>query len=257
MLQAERHQRILELLKQSGSLRVTQLSQMCCVTEETIRRDLVKLEENGQLIRSHGGAILANEQQQELSYLERESIYVHEKKMIAREAIKYIENKDTISLDASTTAWYVAKILPDIPITVLTNSVRVVLMLSKKENINVISTGGLLRKRSLSYVGRLTEEALAKYHVHKAFISCKAVHPSRGFSESNEPEAEVKKQMIKSSDQTIMLVDYSKFDKQAFAQVAPLDKVHITITNERVSPMYSEKFKEKKVQLIKVGLLPS
>lgn len=94
-----------------------------------------------------------------------------EKRRIAEEAVKQIQPHDRILLDASTTAWYMASILPDIPLTILTNSIRVATELAGKEKIEVISTGGQLLQRSLSFVGPLAERSLESYYVDKLFFS--------------------------------------------------------------------------------------
>src|SRR5690625_5851794 len=124
-------------------------------------------------MRSHGGAIsIRPSRSLEISYLEREITNVKEKRQIASEAIKFVNEGDKIILDASTTAWYMAKELPDIEMTVLTNSIKVATELSTKRNIAVISTGGMLRNESLSFVWPLAETSLESYHVNKSFISC-------------------------------------------------------------------------------------
>lgn len=184
MLVAERWQRIVQLVNERGSIRVTELSELCQVTEETIRRDLDRLESEGKLMRSHGGAVSVKEAQSEVPFLERETAHADFKNSIAKEAISHIREGDRIILDASTTAWYMAKLIPDMQLTILTNSMKVALEVSGKEKIQVISTGGLLSPKSLSYVGPLAERSLDMYHVHKLFLSCKGVHIQRGISES-------------------------------------------------------------------------
>src|SRR5690606_12884543 len=138
MLVAERYDYIVQLVNSRGSIRVTELSELCQVTEETIRRDLDRLEEAGQLRRSQGGAVsVKGELQPETPYFEREITFADEKKRIAQEAIKLIEPKERIILDASSSAWYMAASMPDIPLTVLTNSIKVALELANKEKIEV------------------------------------------------------------------------------------------------------------------------
>ncbi|MDF2651846.1 MAG: DeoR family transcriptional regulator, partial [Paenibacillus sp.] len=169
MLVAERWQRIVQLVNERGSIRVTELSELCQVTEETIRRDLDRLESEGKLMRSHGGAVSVKEAQSEVPFMERETAHADFKNSIAKEAVSHIREHDRIILDASTTAWYMAKIIPDMPLTIITNSMKVALEVSGKEKIQVISTGGLLSPKSLSYVGPLAERSLDMYHVHKLF----------------------------------------------------------------------------------------
>lgn len=231
MLVAERYDYIVQLVNERGSIRVTELSELCQVTEETIRRDLDRLEQAGRLRRSHGGAVSVKEQQPETPYSEREIAFAEEKRRIAREAVKLIRPKERILLDASTTAWYMAASLPDIPLTVLTNSIKVAMELAGKEKIEVISTGGILASRSLSYVGPLAERSLDAYHVDKTFLSCKGVHLERGVSESNELQARIKQRMAGMADETILLADSSKFGIQAFTHVADLKEVDAIITD--------------------------
>ncbi|XEC97698.1 DeoR/GlpR family DNA-binding transcription regulator [Paenibacillus tarimensis] len=234
MLVAERYEKIVQLVNERGSVRVSELSELCEVTEETIRRDLDRLEQAGRLRRSHGGAVSVKDQP-EIPYFEREIIHAEEKKRIAAEAVRRIGPKDRILLDASTTAWYMAAILPDVPLTVLTNSIKVAMELSSKEKIEVISTGGQLAQRSLSYVGPLAERSLDAYYVDKLFLSCKGVHLERGISESNELQARLKQKMIGMADRVVLLADASKFGVQAFTHVADMKEIHEVITDRSLS----------------------
>jgi len=235
VLAAERYEKIVSVVNQRGAIRVSELSELFQVTEETIRRDLDRLEQAGRLSRSHGGAVsIKDDQQPEIPYFEREITYAEEKKRIAQAAIKRIGPKDRILLDASSTAWYMAAEVPDLPLTVLTNSIKVATELSSKEKIDVISTGGLLAQRSLSFVGPLAERSLDAYHVDKVFLSCKGVHLERGISESNELQARIKERMIGMADEVILLVDASKFGVRAFTHVADLSEVDVIITDHRI-----------------------
>ncbi|CAH1211906.1 DeoR/GlpR family DNA-binding transcription regulator [Paenibacillus sp. JJ-223] len=244
MLAAERYDRIVELVNLNGSMRVSELSERCRVTEETIRRDLDRLEQAGRLRRSHGGAVSVKEDQPEIPYRVRETTQAEEKKRIAHAAVSMIEPGDRILLDASTTAGYMAASMPDIPLTVLTNSIQVATELSSKDKIEVISTGGQLAQRSLSFVGPLAERSLETYHVDKLFLSCKGVHPESGsISESNELQARLKQRMVGISDQVILLADASKFGVRAFARVTGLQAVHNIITDQVPDPEMLERLK--------------
>jgi len=253
MLAEERHEKIVELVNERGSIRVSELSELLGVTEETIRRDLDRLEKDGKLRRSHGGAVSIREQSQpEIPFGEREITNAEEKKRIAAEAIRLIRPHDRILLDASTTAWYMARILPDVPLTVLTNSVKVAVELAGKERVRVISTGGQLANRSLSYVGPMAERALDEYHVDKAFLSCKGVHPDYGLSESNELQARVKQKMADIADEIILLADTSKFGVQAFARFAAPDRVSLIITDSRLPEEARAPYASRGIRIIAV-----
>jgi DeoR/GlpR family transcriptional regulator of sugar metabolism len=247
VLVAERQRKIVELVNEKLSIRVTELSKIFSVTEETIRRDLEKLEKDNLLMRSHGGAVSLEKDQSETSYLEREITNATEKKAIAIEAISLIEPGDQIVLDASTTAWYMAKELPDMPLTVLTNSIKVAIELSRKEQIRVISTGGTLMSQSLSYVGPLAERSLSMYHVNKAFLSCKGVHLERGLSDFNELQALLKKQMMEIADESVLMVDSSKFGTRSFSQIAPLSSIGTVITDSHLDSQMKRQIEEKTI----------
>lgn len=252
MLAAERGEKIVQIVNGQGSVRVSELSEMFGVTEETIRRDLDRLEREGRLKRSHGGAISLREPQLEVPYSEREVTNVAEKQRIARRAVELVEEHDFIILDASSTAWYMADALPDMPLTVLTNSIKVALELAAKEKIRLISTGGILSPRSLSYVGPLAEQSLDRYHVAKAFISCKGLHVDRGLSESNELQARIKQKMMSIADTVYVLADHTKFGVQSFAFVEGYERVSGIITDSGVDRTHTEAFTKKKVEVIVV-----
>ncbi|MEK4661363.1 DeoR/GlpR family DNA-binding transcription regulator [Priestia sp. FSL H7-0729] len=255
MLVAERYEKIVEWVDTQGSMRVTELSERCGVTEETIRRDLDKLEQAGRLRRSHGGAVSVKykeELQSEIPYPERAVAHAEEKRRIATEAVKMVESGDRIALDASTTAWYMAAGLPNIPLTVLTNSIKVAAELSNKEQIRVIATGGQLASKSLSFVGPLAERSLDAYHVDKVFLSCKGVHLTKGISESNELQALVKQKMIHIADEVILLADSSKFNIQAFTRVAEMSSVGKVITDQGVDEEHVSALIEQNITCIRV-----
>ncbi|API92948.1 MULTISPECIES: DeoR/GlpR family DNA-binding transcription regulator [Virgibacillus] len=251
MLIAERQQNIVRVVNERKSVRVSELSEIFSVTEETIRRDLEKLEKEKKLLRSHGGAISMNPSDSlEIPYKEREIINVAEKQNIALEAVKLVKEGDNIILDASTTAWYMAKSLPDIPITVLTNSIKVAMELGDKKQITVISTGGALLGKSLSFVGPLAEASLSNYYVNKAFISCKGLQIERGISESDEQQAKIKKKMIESTSQVYIMVDYSKIGKQAFSLITGIEDVDYIITDTKADKVSVQNLKEKQLNVI-------
>lgn len=254
MLIAERHQKIIEIVNERKSIRVTELSDIFSKTEETIRRDLEKLESQEKLIRSHGGAISINDSKsQEIPFLEREVTNVDEKREIAFEAVRQVNEGDRIILDASTTAWFMAKSLPDISITVLTNSIKVVMELSSKKQITVISTGGILRTESLSFIGPLAETSLETYHVNKAFISCKGFHLERGMSETSEQQARIKQTMINRADQVYIMIDHSKFEVQDFTQMSELSAIDYIITDSKTDDNTIEALADKSLKVIRTS----
>lgn len=230
LLVAERQDQIHELVNSRGSIRVTELSEHFNVTEETIRRDLDALEERGLLRRSHGGAVKVT-QREESPYTEREIVHGAQKLEIAREALKWVVPGDQIALDASSTTTLFAAALPNIPIKVVTNSIKVAVELHRKDRISVMVVGGNLSARSLSMLGPSAEQAIDRYHVNRVFLSCKGVHLGKGISESNEMQALVKQKLIEIADDVVLLADHSKFGVQDFTTICSLSRVNRLITD--------------------------
>lgn len=237
MLQKERHSLIVDMLKNSSSVTVNELSSLCSVSGETIRNDLKLLEGQKLLVRTHGGAVRSRDlphYHPETPFYERESHNVIEKQEIASYAAQLLVREDQIILDASSTCVYLARSLPDFPLTLLTNSVRIVNETASNEKVEIISTGGILLRSSMCFVGRVALDILSSYHVSKAFLSCKGVDVS-GASESNELAIAVKRKMMQVADETILLVDHTKFGVRDFLQVTDLDGISKIITDSRTT----------------------
>ena len=226
---------------------VVDLSRICNVTEETIRRDLDKLETEGVVTRVHGGAIWNEGAQKEgVHFYRRMSKHLKEKQEIARKATGLFEGKNTIVADSSTTV----KLLPNsTDITVVTNSTEIFREFQQSA-INFISTGGEYNKKSCSLQGQLAKTNIAKYNVSLALISCKGVSIEKGVQDTNESEAEIKKAMLAQADEVALLVDSSKFDQSAFVSLIGLDKVNYIITDSRPSDEWVAYCESHEIQLI-------
>lgn len=251
MLINDRHQKIIELINTYGVVKVNELSELLDVTTETVRQDLNKLEADKMLLRVHGGACSLKNNQSEPYFSEREVINVEQKIAIAKEAVKHIQAYDQISLDSSTTSWFVSKQLPNIPLTVLTNSLRVSGELINKDKIEVVMLGGILQRRIMGFIGRGTQMALNTYHVKKAFISAKGIEYDRGITDSSEATVVVEQAMINIANETILLIDYSKFGRSSLIQVAPLSDIHTIITDTKTSDEEIAKLNEYANKVIK------
>jgi len=251
MLSNERQQQICEFINVRGTVKVNDLSDLFHVSTETIRQDLNKLEIDKKIQRVHGGACSMQSSQIEPPYYEREVLNVPEKTAIANEAINMIEPNEQIILDASTTCWYLAKQLPNIPLTVLTNSFRVTSELVNKDKIDVVMIAGILFRRSLCFVGRTSQTLLGMYHVNKAFISAKGLHYENGISDAYEAIVLVKQEMINIAKKTILLADNTKFGKSDFMQIAGLERIDTIITDMNTSDEQIGQLKEHAHKVIK------
>ena len=251
MLAIERQREILRALSEQPSVRVTDLAIRFQVAEETIRRDLDKLSAEGKLVRSHGGAVAAIEAEQ--PHEQRELLNQPQKEAMAREALRLIEPGDTIALDASSSSWFIARQLPDMHLTVITNSLYVCTALDGREQINVICTGGSLARTSMSLVGTATIGFLGRYHASKLFFSCRALDLQRGLSDISEDQAAVRQAMLNISERHILLMDSSKWGARALSIVAPLQEVHCIITDSNTPSADCQALREAGIEVITAG----
>jgi len=255
MLVVERQREIVGLVERERSVRVNLLARRFQVTEETIRRDLEKLEREGKLVRSHGGAVFFGHGGRETPIAERAVHSVQEKTAIARDAVQRIEEGDTILVDASTTAMQMVRLLPDIELTVLTNSLQVCQELAGRTRMRVICTGGELSVLSLSFVGPRAEQMLADYHVNRLFFSCTGVDLSYGLSDINEDQAVLKQRMMAAADHTYLLADRSKFGIRALKRFGALEEVKTMITNDGLNPALLAALAEREITVVQAPTL--
>lgn len=251
MASKERLMAIRQSIQNMKKVSVAELSEQCAVTEETIRRDLDKLEAEGLVTRVHGGAIWNQDVQKEgIHFYKRMSKFLKEKQNIARKTVSILEGKNTIIADSSTTVMETLKLLQDNPdITIVTNNTEVFREF-QQSSANIISVGGEYNKKSLSLQGQLAKSNIEKYHVSIALISCKSLDIEKGVQDSNESEAEIKKIMLEQADEVALLADYSKFDQTAFVCLIDLKSVNYIITDRKPNDIWIHYCQENGIQLI-------
>ncbi|MFI3312707.1 MAG: DeoR/GlpR family DNA-binding transcription regulator [Eubacteriales bacterium] len=248
MLAIERKNEILEKLRVEQRVLVSQLATHYCVTEETIRRDLDKLEKEGFATKTYGGAIWGNSTKTDLSHTIRNKTNVDAKAAIAQLIADSIMDGDHIMLDDSSTSMFVAKALKEKKdLTIISNSVEVVLELSSVEGFQIFSTGGRLKPDSLSLMGHQCHEMLRQYHVDKAILSCKGVDPISGVTDSSEFHASTKKIMMDCASRSILIVDYTKFNKISFVKIGDFSKFSCIYTNQKPSDQWLEFFRNHNI----------
>ena len=236
MLAAERRGEILEKLHAEKKVIVSELSQLYEVSEETIRRDLERLEKEGYAVKSYGGAVLNEDVSIELPFNIRRNKNVSGKQKMAEIAASLVKDGDHLFLDASTTAVFVAKTLKEKKnLTIVTNSVEILIELSEMSGWNVYATGGKIKEGYLSFSGSKCDDAIQSFYMDKALISCKALNRIQGMMESQEEFSNTKLSMLNASRKKILLVDNTKFDQTAFAVTGTLRStgIHTVITDQK------------------------
>ena len=235
MFALERQKKILELLEQNGAVTVSNLSNVLSVTEETVRRDLEKLEKQEALRRTHGGAVPIDESTYEFSLEKRKTTHVEAKQKLANMALSQIASGDTIFLDASTTTFYIAKGLKKRNnITVITNSILVINELANVPEIKTIAVGGIVSENQ-SFVGSLAENNISENYVaNKMFFSSKGITTDAGILESNEKECGIKQKMLENSGKKFYLCDKSKIGRIGFVKLCAFSDIDYFIWNNTI-----------------------
>lgn len=253
MITNERQIEIINMLKKTPSVKVSELSEKLNVTLVTIRRDLKELEDANMLKRTHGGAInIVNSSFEELLF-EKENKNIEEKKAIANAACGMIIEGDTILLDSGTTTLELVKAIKKSQkhnITVVTNAFNVAAELISESKIDTIFIGGNIRYTTSSTVGPMAENALQNIYVDKVFIGINSIDFERGLTTPNLFEAQVKQKMVKAGREIFVLADSSKFNKSSFGIVCPISEVDHIITDKKIDKTYIEHLENEGTEVI-------
>lgn len=245
MLAQERRNLILEKLQEEKRVVVSELSQLYNVSEETIRRDLERLDKDGLAVKSYGGAVINESTSIDMPFNVRKKKNVPGKQKIAEILAEMIQDNDHIAMDASTTGVFIAKAIKQKEhITIVTNSIEIVIELADVSDWNIISSGGRLKEGYLALVGPKAIEALGTYNAEIAIVSGKGIDIERGLTDSSEEFAQPKRVMLKTAKHRIIAVDKTKFGKIAFAQVADFSDMDIIVTDEKPAAEWLKKFKQ-------------
>jgi len=220
------------------------------VTEETIRRDFQKLEDDNFLVRFYGGAFVNEGVQNDIDVNLREFSHVEGKQRMAFACLPHIKNGDSIFLDASSTSYFIANILADKNITLVTNSLKIAYLLIDRANINLIIIGGSFNRTTMSMLGRNAESNMNNYFFDTAFISCRSLNQEHGVTDSNEQQAEVRKIAIEHANKVFLVADYTKFDRTAFTRICGFDKIDYIVADSMLSGDWAAFLQEKNIELI-------
>lgn len=237
MLAAERRLRIAEAVRSRGAVVVAELAVELDTSEMTVRRDLRAMARDGLLVRTHGGALLQAGLAHEPSYSDKATRAAAEKASIARLAAAMVRPGDSIVLGPGTTTFAVARLLVDSPeLTVVTNSLLVAQALMPAAHVEVILTGGTLRRSIHALVGPAAEESLRALRASQAFLSGNGLTTERGLSTPSPLVAAADRALAAASQQTVVLADYTKLGHETMCQTVPLDRMDVLITDCRADP---------------------
>jgi DeoR family fructose operon transcriptional repressor len=250
MFAEERKLKIIELLNQNKKVTVPELVGLFSVSSATIRSDLRELNDKGQIIRTHGGAIIESRAGFEPDTARKRSLNLAAKQQIARLAIQLIEDGDTVIFDTGTTTIELARLLDQRQqIKAVTNDLEIARVLEEMNSISVVVLGGELRRNFHCTVGEAGISMLAQLAVDKAFMGTNSLSISHGASTPNLQQAEIKKAMIASAKQVVLLCSNRKLGKDSFAHFASLEQIN-TLVIEKIDAKEKVEFEERGVEVL-------
>ena len=249
MFAIERLNKIKEILYKEKRVDVFELSELFSVTEVTIRRDLDKLEQEGFLIKTYGGAVLNEKLVNKPSVIEHDDSVIEEKRMIGKIASQMVSSGEAIYLSPGTTCLEIARNIKNKKLTVVTNDLLIAYELKDSAGIKVIVTGGDLIQSTSTLVGGFALQALKGIYINKAFIGVKGVNPTSGYTVETYEEVMIIHEIQKISNEIVIVADYTKFNRTAFAKLGDLQMAKKVITNKQVPDEYKKYFFEHQIKL--------
>jgi DeoR/GlpR family transcriptional regulator of sugar metabolism len=232
---AERQHRIARLVTERGRARVGDLAALYGVSGVTIRKDLAELERQGRVVRTHGGAVSPAGAGMERAFEVRERLQRAEKDAIGRIAASMVADGESIAIDASTTAFAMARSLRARggwrDLTVITNGLRIALELADVPGVRVLMAGGVVRPEALSLVGPLGEGLLERVNVQRAFLGAMGFSIEAGLCDGTDEEAQIKRLLVAAATETVGLVDGTKWGRAALATFCPTASLGVVVTD--------------------------
>ena len=252
MFAEERRNIILDKLQTEKRLTVKELANLLNVSEATLRTDLNIMEKKGLLTRTHGGAVLNETISSNNNYTERAMRNINSKALIAKKAIDLIQYKNSILLDASTTALEVAREIKktDLKLTIVTSGLSTAIELKENPNLNVIILGGIARMGSMALEGLIGSTILDKINIDILFTSASGFTMEDGLTDFNVYEVELKKKMVEKAEQVVALIDYTKIGVSSIASFGTLEQIDTLITDKKLPEQWIEQLDSNNVDII-------
>lgn len=245
MLPLERRIWLEKQILKNNKIDIDEISKKLNVSPMTIRRDLKILEQEGKVIRTHGGAVSSRAFATELPYSSKEIHNIEEKKEIALKALSLVEENFIVILDSGTTTFELAKLLKDRnDLTIITNDIKIAVELIESDN-KVIVTGGEMQKDVGALFGPTTQEMLKMIHADIFFMGAHAIDIESGVTAPTFEKSIIKQLMINAAKETWLLADHSKFNKLAFSKVCDLNELEGIIVDSNLDATIAEDYKNK------------
>ncbi|MBB1287280.1 DeoR/GlpR transcriptional regulator [Flavisolibacter sp. BT320] len=247
----ERHQLILQKLQEAGKVDIQELAESMQVSGVTVRKDLKLLEEKNLLFRTKGGGSVKNPYTTEKPINEKEFINVEQKKKIARAAVPFTAQTDSILIGSGTTVFELSRFLfPSKHLFVITPALKVALELYNRPNVEVLQLPGLIHQSSASAAGSFAERILDDISCDILFLGADGIDLEHGLTITNLTEAGLNQKMIQLAQKVVIMADSTKFERRGIGKICMLDQIDCIITDEGIAPDLLKQTEERGVQVI-------
>ncbi len=254
MLKHDRQKYILSRLELTGSILINDIIDDLDCSFETLRRDLIDMENAGKLTRTYGGAYLPDKFNKGVPISLRKTMLVKEKTQIAEKAFQLIKEHSVIFLDHSSTCAQLAKkiAISHKAITVITNSIisSVILSASNNPSVKLISTGGTYHSKNDAYTGKITLDTINRFYASISFISPPFVSSKVGLTDNSLVSACIREEMIKQSEKVVILMDHTKIGHNADVKISNLKSVDVLITDKKLPSKTESKLQKNGIEVI-------
>lgn len=250
---SERREQIIQRLRQQGSVQVNDLSGLFGVSTVTIRNDLAFLEKQGIAVRAYGGALIcdSNTPGAEPSVEDKSSLNTAVKRSIAKAAVELIKPGHRVILDSGTTTYEIARLMRQhSDVIAMTNGMNVANALLEADGVELLMTGGHLRRQSQSFYGDQAEQSLQNYHFDMLFLGVDSIDLERGVSTHNEDEARLNRRMCEVAERIIVVTDSSKFNRSSLHKIIDTQRIHTIIVDEGIPEESLKEFHRSGVEVI-------
>ncbi len=251
MLANERRRKINELIQRNGAVTTANLVETFKVSVETVRRDLLEMEEAGSLVRVHGGAVVKGDMKPFKMLSDRNKEFVREKYALSVKAAEFISEGDIISVDSGSTAVFFAQMLREkfSDLTVVTHSLDVFEALKDYKDFKVILCGGHYLREENAFAGELTLNMLSDVHVNKAFVFVSAISLDKGIYDYQKEIYQLQKKMLQTADKVFVLADSSKFEKTGLLKLSDMKTEYVYITDSSLNEQVLDLYKENDIKI--------
>jgi DeoR/GlpR family transcriptional regulator of sugar metabolism len=243
-------QRVLELLETREAVHVSELADEFSVSAVTVRHDLSELARQGLVARVRGGVRALQRGQSELAFDVRLRLQSPEKRAIAKAAAAMVGDGESVALDSSTTAYYLAlELRRKREIVVVTNGLLIAVALADSPGVNVLVTGGMFRLPAMSVVGDPAGDVLRGTRIDKGFLGARGVSLDRGLLDLNPEEVQIKREMVAACERVVAIFDKTKWHRSALLSFAPPERVDAIVTDSGAPPELVQAWRERGVEV--------